>query len=155
MKPNPKLIQVILTLVIAILATSCAKKGVSAFDHADKNQDNQLSVAELEVALTEAIFIAADSNGDGIVTFEEWKLVFPKADEKNFAASNTDGQPGITLAEATVAIDKKGTFDKLLAKIDTNGDSIVSKEEAAVFYDAYQAAEGSTELEKLENVIES
>lgn len=155
MKVLPTILSAGLALVGAWTISSCAPQGKRAFDHADANDDNQLSVAEVEIALAEAIFLAGDANGDGVVTFEEWKLIYPKADPKKNAAHNTDGQPGLTLAETTVALEKNGAFEKLMAKIDTDGDGVVSKNEAGAFYDAFQAAEGETDLEKLESYIES
>ena len=40
-----------------------------------------------------------------------------------------------------------------LDRIDTNGDGVVDKEEAGVFHDAFQAAVGDNDIQKLDNLL--
>jgi hypothetical protein len=137
-------------LPAALFLVSCE----SAFEHADANDDNQLSVKEVDAALAETVHTAGDANQDGIVTYEEWKLVFPKADKKAFDKHDTDGS-GLTLEETIVTVDQDGTFDELIEKIDTNSDGIVDETEAGLFYDKYQTVEGDNDVMKLEAIINS
>lgn len=133
---------------LALLGSSCS----SAAKRADLNKDGKISTEELNKVLVKAVFEAADENGNGSVTFEEWKQVFPDATKKKFTANNLGKSGSFTLEEALAYCKKHKTFDKLVAKIDSNGDGIIDKEEAGKFQDKMEAAEGSNEMQKLKTL---
>jgi Ca2+-binding EF-hand superfamily protein len=141
------------TAALLALATASCEIPEGAFEHTDSDDDGKLEVKELEVALTETVHVTGDTNRDGTLTLEEWTAVYPKADKDDFNKYDTDGTPGLSLEETTIALDDLGTFDILIAKIDTNKDGVIDKEEAAVFYDALQAADGDNDIQKLDNLL--
>ena len=137
-----------LTGAAAILATSCS----SAAKRADTNKDGKISTEELNEALVQAVFKAADENRDGSVTFEEWKQVFPDTTKKKFQAHDLGKNGSFTLEEALVYSKTHKTFDKLVSKVDSNGDGIIDKEEAGNFQDKMEATQGDNEVQKLKTL---
>ncbi|MFK5922359.1 MAG: EF-hand domain-containing protein [Verrucomicrobiota bacterium] len=138
----------ILAGTAALLSSSCT----SAMKKADLNKDDKISTEELNKALVSAIFDAADKNGNGSVTYDEWKLVFPKVTKKRFNTHALGKNGNFTLPEALAYCEKEGTFDKLVNKIDLNKDGIIDKEEAANFQQKMQAAEGNNDIQKLKTL---
>ena len=137
-----------LACVATLLVSSCS----SAAKRADLNEDGKISIEELNQALVKAVFEAADENGDGSVTFEEWKQVFPKTTKREFMAHDLGKSGAFTLKEAQAYCKKHKTFDKLVGKVDSNGDGIIDKEEAGNFQDKMEAAQGDNEVQKLKTL---
>jgi Ca2+-binding EF-hand superfamily protein len=137
-----------LACAAALLGSSCS----SATKRADLNKDGKISTEELNNALVKAVFKAADENGNGSVTFEEWKQVFPDSTKKKFQAHDLGKEGAFTLEDALAYCSKNKTFDKLVAKIDSNGDGIIDKEEAGKFQDKMEATEGGNEVQKLKTL---
>jgi Ca2+-binding EF-hand superfamily protein len=127
----------------------------SPFERTDADGDSRLEVPELEAALAEMVHRTGDLDGDGNMTFAEWKRVYPKADRRSFERYDANGSGGLTLGETKVAIDREKVFDKLLSKIDVNADGVIDKTEAATFHDAMQAADGANDVQKLETILNS
>ena len=123
------------------------------FERADTDRDGLLDVAELEQRLASALHEVGDANGDGTVTHEEWVVVYPQSNKALFNKYDTDGRPGLSLEEAATSLEQEGTFKKLMTKIDTNGDAVIDPQEAAVFHDAMQAADGGNDVQKLSNIL--
>lgn len=142
-----------LALGVALGAAASCSAPRQEMDCADTNHDGSLEVSELKRALAKGVHEASDLNGDGIVTFEEWKEVMPEADLKRFNKYNAEGTPGLSLAEAINAMEKEKTFDDLVAHIDTNNDGVIDPGEAEVFHDAMEAADGRNDVEKLNNLL--
>ncbi len=125
--------------------------GTDSFKDADTDQDDKLSKKELGFALLEAVFASADANGDGRVTFEEWKIVNPGADAARFAEYDSNHDGTISPGELLAFTEKKKSFDKLFTQIDTSGDGAVDREEAKEYYEWLQSQDGATNIEKLSN----
>lgn len=131
-----------------LLVSSCS----SAAKRADLNKNGKISTEELNKALVKAVFEAADENRDGSVTFEEWKQVFPDSTKKKFQAHDLGKNGSFTLEEALTYCKKHKTFDKLVGKVDSNGDGIIDKEEAGKFQDKMAATQGDNEVQKLKTL---
>lgn len=125
----------------------------SNFQRADTDGDGQLDVVELEQRLAAALHAAGDTNRDGTVTHEEWVVVYPASNKALFQKYDTDGVRGLGLEEVATSLEQEGTFKKLMSKIDTDGDAIIDPQEAAVFHDAMQAADGNNDVQKLSNIL--
>ncbi|NOX98523.1 MAG: hypothetical protein GXP30_02135 [Verrucomicrobia bacterium] len=139
---------IVFTGAVALLGSSCS----SALKQADTNSDGKLATDELNKALVKAVFEAADENGNGSVTHEEWKQVFPGSTKKKFMAHDLGKNGSFTLDEALSYCKKHKTFDKLAAKVDSNGDGIIDKEEAGKFQDKMEAAQGENQAQKLKTL---
>ena len=133
----------------AVIATGCNNK----FKKADTNKNGKLETTELDTALAKGLHKAGDKNHDGNVTFAEWKAVNESSNQAKFNKYDTDGTTGLSLTEATTALNNEGTFKKLSDKIDTNDDGVIDKAEAGTFHDAMVAADGRNEVEKLNNLL--
>lgn len=131
--------------------TACTTLEPDNFDRVDEDGDGQLSLRELENALAESLFTSGDLNGDGVVTFAEWKEVLPTTNQARFFKYAPDGK--MTLEQARQAVDEGGVFDSLLGSIDTNNNGIVDKEEARIFHDAMEAADGDNDVQRLNAIL--
>ena len=132
----------------ALLASSCS----SAMKQADTNKDGKISTDELNEALVIAVFGAADANGNGSVTYEEWQKVFPEVTKKKFLDAVPSDSEQITLEESLAYCKKHKTFDKLLNRIDSNGNGIIDKAEAEKFQQEMQKAKGDNKTQKLKTL---
>ena len=132
----------------ALLASSCS----SAMKQADTNKDGKISTDELNEALVRAVFGAADANGNGSVTYEEWQKVFPEVTKKKFLDAVPSDSEQITLEESLAYCKKHKTFDKLLNRIDSNGNGIIDKAEAEKFQQEMQKAKGDNKTQKLKTL---
>ncbi|MCF6312555.1 MAG: EF-hand domain-containing protein [Verrucomicrobiales bacterium] len=119
---------------------------------ADTNKDGKISTDELNEALVTAVFTAADANANGSITFEEWQKVFPEVTKKKFMDTIPGDNEQFTLVESLAYCKKHKTFDKLMNRIDSNGDGIIDKAEADKFQQAMQKAKGSNETQKLKTL---
>ncbi|MCF6314040.1 MAG: hypothetical protein L3J39_16455 [Verrucomicrobiales bacterium] len=133
----------------ALFGSACS----SAVKRADINKDGKISTDELERALVLAVFEAADDNGNGSVTFEEWKKVFPKTTKSKFSSHDLGRTGAFTLDEALTYCKKHKSFTKLVKGIDDNSDGFIDKEEATKFHEKMQASEGDNSLEKLKTLV--
>ena len=139
---------------LRLAAMACAVSAVascaeSAKDHADRNGDGRLSNQEVEYALTEAVFLKSDVNGDGTVTFVEWQKIYPDAKQSEFLRKNPSGKNAYTFEDTLAVFQKDKVFDRLIAKIDTDSNGYIDEKEAGVFWDAYAVAPGGNEVQKL------
>ena len=132
----------------ALLASSCS----SAMKRADTNKDGKISTDELNEALVTAVFGAADANGNGSVTYEEWQKVFPEVTKKKFMDTLPGDSDEFNLGDSLTHCKKHKTFDKLVNRIDSNGDGIIDKTEADKFQQEMQKAKGDNKIQKLKTL---
>ena len=133
-------------LAAALLFPACT--GSPAFDLADSDNDRKVSPKEFERYMLEAVFAEADGDGDGLVTFEEWKEANPGADPRKFVAPDRNGDKMVSPDEARAHFAKEGTWADLFRKMDTDNDGFVSSAEAIAFRDK-MAAQSGTPIQKL------
>jgi Ca2+-binding EF-hand superfamily protein len=103
------------------------------FALADTNLDGKLSRKEASDAAVRAVFTNFDTNKDGKLTFAEWKENDATADEKLFAERDTNRDGQITVAEAQASADRQKVFGSAFKEGDTDGDGLLSRDEAAAF----------------------
>jgi Ca2+-binding EF-hand superfamily protein len=102
------------------------------FDTIDTNKDGKLSLAEME-AHRKAEFVAADTNSDGALSAEELsarqlaRFNETLADRTARMIDNRDNDGNGSLSEAEIG---EGPGERHFARIDTDNDGAVSKEEA-------------------------
>ena len=129
-----------------LLLAACA--GTSGYDQADANDDQKVGPKEFETYMLEAVFAEADADGDGKVTFQEWKAANPDADPEKFLAPDTNGDKMVSPKEAKAHFAKQGTWNDLFDKMDTDNDGYVSSAEAVAFRDK-MAAQSGTPVQQL------
>ena len=131
-----------------LLLPSCKEK--DGFTMADADEDGRVSPAEFSRYMLEAIFAAADADGDAKVTFEEWQKANPDAEKNKFYAPDKDGDKMVNPEEAKAHFERQGTMTDLFKKIDTDKDGYLSREEVVAFTEKMEAQSGSTQLQKLQ-----
>ena len=145
-KINPRKWLAVSAVAILMAGASCS---TSSFSVADTDNDNRVSPAEFDRYMLEAIFAQADADGDGKVTFGEWKTANPAADAAKFKAPDSNRDGAVTPGEAKAHFDRYGTMSDLFTKIDTNSDGYLTEDEIAVFKEKLEAQSGSTPLQRL------
>jgi Ca2+-binding EF-hand superfamily protein len=99
------------------------------FDTIDADKDGKISIAELE-AHRKAEFAAADANGDGALSADELQAQMQArmlAARSARMIENMDDDGNGTLSEAEMG---EGPIAANFARIDTDNDGMISKEEA-------------------------
>ena len=133
-------------LAPAVILSACASQ--SGFDLADKNANQKISPKEFDTYMLRAVFAESDADGNGLVTFQEWKAANPDAEPAKFSAPDTNRDQMVSLEEARVHFEKQGTWADLFDKIDTDNDGFITSAEASAFNDKMEAQSG-TPIQKL------
>ena len=103
------------------------------FAKADANHDGKLSPTEASAYFVTLIFVSADQNHDGIVTWEEWNVPGSGRTKAKFDAADTNDDGSLTLEEALVYGQKRHAFEKEFTEADANHDGFVTREEAQAY----------------------
>lgn len=119
------------------------------FKRADADKSGDVSRAEFDRYILQALFAESDADRDGKVRFAEWQAINPNADEKKFGAPDKDGDEAITPAEAKTFMNSKGTLAELFSRIDTDKNGSICKEEAAAFRNQLARASRHTAVQTL------
>lgn len=138
-------------LAPAAFLSACA--GPSGFELADKNANQKISPKEFETHMLKAVFVESDTDGNSLVTFEEWKAANPDAEPAKFSVPDTNRDQMVSLKEAKVHFEKEGTWADLFDKIDTDNDGFITTAEATAFHDKMEAQSG-TPIQKLSQAAE-
>lgn len=122
-----------LFLLSACLLASCKSPAPEQdrFALADANKDNRLSRKEASDAMVRGVFNNYDADMDGKLTFPEWKHSDDTADAKLFAERDTNRDGHVTMAEAQASADRQKVFGSTFKEGDTDGDGLLSRDEAA------------------------
>lgn len=140
----------VIALVTASLAlVSCGKKDL--FNEADKNSDGLVDKAEFNSYMLGSIFGRADADGDGKVTFAEWRASNPDADKKVFDDLDADKNGSVSFAEASVQFIAKGTGDNLFDAVDADKDGRITREEAAAYMRKMEAKAQEASVKNKDN----
>lgn len=124
-----------LTLLAACLLASCnsTTPQPDSFARADVDKDDKLSRKEASDAAVASIFENYDANKDGRLTFAEWKQSDATADPDLFAQRDTNKDGKLTLEESKASADRQNFFGKVFKEADTNGDALMSRDEAEAY----------------------
>jgi Ca2+-binding EF-hand superfamily protein len=149
---NRTLLAASAAIAAALVFAGCSTP--DGFTIADTNKDGKVSPTETRRYVLEVIFIEGDANGDGKITFEEWKLANPDADKKKFDVADKNNDATITPAEAEAHFEKEGTLSDLFAKMDADSSGFVTREEASAFKNKLESQSGSS-IQQLNKAIET
>ncbi len=107
------------------------------FNKLDRNHDGVLSREDIALSSGQAggkraqllqQLVAADTNGDGQVTFAEAQAAFPKLTQERFAKLDKNGDGVLSMADRRQG--GNGKLGQRLKQADTNGDGKLSFDEA-------------------------
>lgn len=134
------------------------------FDKIDTNKDGQLSVDEIQAAhreaaakhfaakdtdkdgklsraevakMPDAVFARIDANKDGFLTPDELALAHQGHGHKGFGHADTNGDGMISRDEALARSDKR------FARLDTNGDGVITQEEMNAHHGEHGKKDGA------------
>jgi len=111
-------------------------------------------VSAIENALTSAAFSIADKNGDNAVSFEEAQIADPESTREEFQLTDNDGSGSLSSRELEIGINRRGAFNRVVAKADTDGDGEVSQSEIDAFQKALSRAEKLTTFAQLKAILD-
>ncbi|MEQ8934873.1 MAG: EF-hand domain-containing protein [Amphiplicatus sp.] len=115
---------IILGLGLMTAPAFAGERGDKMWDKMDKDGDGQIALSELNDR-SRAFFEAADANGDGAITKEEMKAHHEakRAEREAKRFPDADGDGVVSKAEYDAKADER------FAKLDANGDGVLSEEE--------------------------
>lgn len=135
------------TTLIALVLPACTKS--DGFTLADTDKSGSVSRPEFDRYLLESIFAQADANRDKKVTFAEWHVANPDANQEKFNAPDKNKDGSVTPEEAQAFMESKGTLADLFSKIDSDKSGSVSKGEAIAFRNKLAQQSGTTPIQSL------
>ncbi|MEO1187618.1 MAG: EF-hand domain-containing protein [Pseudomonadota bacterium] len=131
-------IAALVTIVVGSAALTAVAQhqrglGESMVEAADANQDGNISKDEMLAHRAEK-FASADTNGDNLVTAEEFEAFAIAERERKqaerrarmFAKLDADGD-GYVTAEEHAAADQR--LDRMFERVDTDGDGVITEAE--------------------------
>lgn len=129
----------------------CAPPFEKLLERFDVNKDGSLTQDEVQ-SVQSGFFTAADTNGDGFLTIEEFEAARAQEREthltEKFAELDSNGDGGIAADELTNAAGPDRHLSRHFAKVDTNGDGSITLEEMRASMQAKEAQMGDRHAQK-------
>ena len=121
--------------IAALLLASCrqAETDRDVFLQMDTNKDGKISLKEVNKFALPRLYGRFDTDGDAVVTLDDVRAIDPKFDEKLFTARDLDGDGKVTFREYRRYAEKNGVLNNLFGKVDTDGDDFITKPEADTY----------------------
>jgi len=131
---RPSSLSLFVAFSCAVLFAACnTTNGSKSAIPGDADGDGYLDAAELETHITLRLVAVYDQDGDGKVSFEEWRAVAPEADRARFRRADTNSDGGVDFDEMRAVVRRHPTFGRLMESIDTDGDGRASRAELDAF----------------------
>ncbi|PYJ07999.1 MAG: hypothetical protein DMF06_14105 [Verrucomicrobia bacterium] len=137
MNTNHLKLTVLAAMAITLAAcqtTTTSTTTPNRFETADVNHDKFLSLDEINVYLVTEIFDSRDANKDKKMTRAEWGATGDAGRDKQFKARDTNGDGIVTMDEALAYGRTKGMAKQVLREADTNKDGKLSEAEVKAYY---------------------
>lgn len=115
-----------------------AHREAAAKHFAEKDADKDGKLSRAEVAkMPDAVFARIDANHDGFLTPDELAQAHGGHGEKRFLRADTNGDGLISRDEALARSDKR------FARLDTNGDGVLTQEEMSAHHHGKHGKDGA------------
>jgi Ca2+-binding EF-hand superfamily protein len=121
--------------ITALLLASCRQVETDrdVFLQMDTNKDGKISLKEVNKFALPRLYGRFDTDGDAVVTLDDVRAIDPKFDETLFTARDLDGDGKVTFREYRRYAKKNGVLNNLFGKVDTDGDGFITKPEADAY----------------------
>jgi hypothetical protein len=136
----------------SLILTGCIG---SRYESADTDGDGKISESELAAVIVADIYAEGDTNQDGKMTLEEWKVVNPGANASKVRERDGNGDGAVSVDEIQDYAAKNRTFNKLFVRIDTDADGSISRMEAKTFRRELNRTSGGNVFQRLINLTGS
>ena len=142
-------------LPIAVFLAACGSGGDAAdTDKSGSRSGAANSFSALQIRFAESVHTVADLNENGEVTIGELQRVSPKLDLEKFKLYDQDNSGGISVEEATTAVQRGVITDKLRQKFDQDGDGIIQPPDQARFNELVSASDRLRNFVQVERIFE-
>jgi len=129
-----KLPGLVLGLAVILTATAvCAQTNASSpvSKSADTNSDERMDQAEFNQYIKQLTFEKLDTNKDGMISLEEWKVVDHSPDaEKHFKAMDKDGDGKLNYQEFSNAPNWKSALKRPFTALNQDRDGNPASDES-------------------------
>jgi hypothetical protein len=105
----------------------------AGFADADLNANGTLSQSEIGAVILDSLYKEGDTDSDGKMTYEEWKVINPDATKSQIRTRDANGDCAVSRTEIERYARRKGSFKNVFSAMDTDKSGGVTKEEAQAF----------------------
>ena len=134
MKTASLLASALSVVLLALGACQTTSQPVDRFAKVDVDNNDELSIDEVNVHLVNEIFTARDKNKDRQLTRDEWVASDDAAEARQFRQADTNNDGMVSFDEAVAAGRRRGQAKQFIREADTNKNGKLTRAEATAYY---------------------